>query len=325
MVDTAEPALLYWLAGDGKRVAGTEPDLRAALAARELPATTLVWRSGWAEWLPANCIAEFANFVPDAERVAAREPKRDERRVSPPAPSVERLPAFGARPATSGGVRPAAAPRPAGVSVPAPRSGSATLTPKPSELPPLVANVSKAQRPAKPPPASEAARDTLAPSSFGSLAPPKRTQPPTQRRPSGTPPPPPVRGRSPMPTLSEESDMGSATATLRPPGAVPPPARGVPALPVLEKRPAAMTPIPAFGPPGGSFEPPAAPSLPPPTPFPTATPLAANALPAVAEKPPLAASAGFGASAPSATSTLDSTLDSTRGRQHLPKGAMYFS
>jgi hypothetical protein len=48
----------------------------------------------------------------------------------------------------------------------------------------------------------------------------------------------------------------SATATLRPPGAVPPPARGVPAFDSFsfEKRSAAITPIPGFGPPGGTFE-----------------------------------------------------------------------
>ena len=56
-----------------------------------------------------------------------------------------------------------------------------------------------------------------------------------------------------MPTLTEEQGVVSATATLRPPGAVPPPARGVP-VPALDSSPratATMTPIPAFGPPGG--------------------------------------------------------------------------
>ena len=66
-----------------------------------------------------------------------------------------------------------------------------------------------------------------------------------------------------MPTLSEEQGVVSATATLRPPGAVPPPARGVP-VPALESTPrAAMTPIPEFGPPGGKLETPIPAALPP--------------------------------------------------------------
>ena len=90
-----------------------------------------------------------------------------------------------------------------------------------------------------------------------------------------------------MPTLGEEQTVVSATATLRPPGAVPPPARGVP-VPAFDSSPRAsaiMTPIPAFGPPGGKL----------------ATPRPAP-LPAVVDKASLAA--------PSAVaSALDSTLE----------------
>jgi hypothetical protein len=108
----------------------------------------------------------------------------------------------------------------------------------------------------------EPARDTLAPaqapSSFGTIGATRRAVPPPGKRESGTPPPPPTRGRSPMPTLTEDDNVVSATATLRPPGAVPPPPRGVPAPALdanpafpLEKRGSTLTPIPAFGPPGG--------------------------------------------------------------------------
>ena len=111
----------------------------------------------------------------------------------------------------------------------------------------------------EPPRAHDPARDTLAPSSFGTLGPARR---PSSGR-SSKPPPPPIRSRAPMPTLSEEQDVAPATATLRPPGAVPPPARGVP-VPALDSAPrAAMTPIPAFGPPGGKLDPSPAAPLPP--------------------------------------------------------------
>jgi hypothetical protein len=102
--------------------------------------------------------------------------------------------------------------------------------------------------------------DTLAPSSFGTIGAPRHAKPAAtvvRGEPAA-----PVRGRAPLPTLTEEGGVPSATATLRPPGAVPPPARGVPAVPALdsassfsfEKRSAVMTPIPSFGPPGGVLE-----------------------------------------------------------------------
>ncbi|MBE7485219.1 MAG: DUF4339 domain-containing protein [Polyangiaceae bacterium] len=56
------------------------------------------------------------------------------------------------------------------------------------------------------------------------------------------PPPPPPAPRPAQPTLVEGAQL-SSTATLRPPGAVPPPPRGVPAAPLPAAEPAAPTPI----------------------------------------------------------------------------------
>jgi hypothetical protein len=65
----------------------------------------------------------------------------------------------------------------------------------------------------------EAARDTLAPSSFGVIG--GGSKP-------GAPAPTPMRAaRAPLPTLGE-LEGATATATLRPPGAVPPPPRALP-------------------------------------------------------------------------------------------------
>lgn len=66
--------------------------------------------------------------------------------------------------------------------------------------------------------AREPARDTLAPSSFGVLA---GSKAPAPR------PPPQRSARGPLPTLGDLQGA-TATATLRPPGAVPPPPRALP-------------------------------------------------------------------------------------------------
>ena len=198
LVDPAQDVLYYWLAADGARLSGSASVLREALRTGALRSGTLVWRSGWAEWLPAHRVAELAAAI-------------------------------------------------AAASVPPP-------------------------------------------SSFGTLGPARSSAKPA--RPSSGPPPPPQRARAAMPTLSEEQGVAPATATLRPPGAVPPPARGVP-VPALDSSPrAAMTPIPGFGPLGGRLD----------TPLPAA-PLPA-ALPPVINRGLLT-----DAPPPSIEPPLDSTLE----------------
>jgi len=194
----------YWLAADGARLSGSEGELLAALRNGALGPGTLVWRSGWAEWLPAARVAElaaaFAEPAPASVSASAR-PTVPDRRVSP----------------------------------------------------------ASSMSPNRFPSAREAPRDTLLPSSFGTLGPARRSASPGRK--SG-PPPPPQRARAAIPTLSEEQGVAPATATLRPPGAVPPPARGVP-VPALDSSPrATLTPIPAFGPPGGKIDTPVPAALP---------------------------------------------------------------
>ncbi len=150
--------------------------------------------------------------------------------------------------------------------------------------------------------ASAIAEASAAPSSFGNLGSARRS--PAAAPSTSRPPPPPQRARAPMPTLSEEQGPVSATATLRPPGAVPPPARGVP-VPALESTPrAAMTPVPEFGPPGGKLD----------TPIPTALPPVmnrallgdANVTPS---EPASRASVETGSAAPDERAALDSSVD----------------
>jgi len=168
LVDPAQDVHYFWLAADGARMSGSGRELRAGLRNGVLHGKTLVWRSGWPEWLPAERVAELAVTLAEA---------------------------------------------------------------------------------------------SAAPSSFGTIGPARRS--PVPVRSTSRPPPPPQRARAPMPTLSEEQSASPATATLRPPGAVPPPARGVP-VPALDSSPrAAMTPIPSFGPPGGRIDTPIPAPLPP--------------------------------------------------------------
>ncbi len=88
----------------------------------------------------------------------------------------------------------------------------------------------------------EPARDTLAPSSFGTLG--------NASKPAAAPTPALRAARPPMNTLGELEGL-SATATLRPPGAVPPPPRALPmATPNLDAQglgsaSAIDTPLPA--------------------------------------------------------------------------------
>ncbi len=350
MADPADDGPFYWLASDGKRSSGSERELSTAIVNGQLAPSTLVWRAGWAEWLPANRVAELASVIPAASRETPLKPRRDSSIVAPPptpsgqvalspnpklgTPSDRNATLLSAtgrtqpppppiRARTSGAIAP---PPPSTAPLPSsPKAPPTSSAPASGGLPPL--NPSLAKREPKPlVPAQEAAKDTLAPSSFGQIGAPRRAQPAAtvvRREPIA----PVSRGRSPLPTLGEEGGIPSATATLRPPGAVPPPARGVPAVPALdssgsfsfEKRSAVMTPIPAFGPPGGTFEAPApartpsAPNHPAPsapnhaapqlTPTPNEPAAPARALPPVASASP--------ALDPIAAHEIEPALDST--------------
>ncbi|HEX3776266.1 MAG TPA: GYF domain-containing protein [Polyangiaceae bacterium] len=333
-------------------MSGSERDLRAALSGGSVPANALVWRPGWAEWLPANRVAELNDAIPEASRESTLKPRRDPNMHNPPTAPGERTPVSAATaplaPKTSAPVPRVSPPaqrtqpppppiRAKASAPPAPGNASVSNAPASGGLPPLAPTIPGQRRELKPssPNPSEAARDTLAPSSFGTIGAPRRAAPAATvvRRDAVTPV---ARGRSPLPTLTEEGTVPSATATLRPPGAVPPPARGVPAVPALdssssfsfEKRSAVVTPIPSLGPPGGGFgavlpaglAPRIAPATTTPlsaTPAPVLTPSineparSANALPPVVNKALLQAEAQAPNSQapPSIEPPLDSTLE----------------
>ena len=279
MVDSAEETQFHWLAGDGKQRSGGERALCAALTSGTLSATSLVWRAGWAEWLPANRIAELASAISEGSRETPLKPRRHPAVLSPPRAPAEPLSAVPPQPSV---IPPQRTPPQAKRSEPPPPPIRGKVSTAPAGGKPV--NGRHAQPPGPvlrgPPPhdprlptkpkqegkvaaadAHGGARDTLNPSSFGVIGTRRAAQPAaTTARGEGAPGVP-LR-RMPLPTLTEEGGVPAATATLRPPGAVPPPTRGVPAVPALdsspsfsfEKRTPVATPVPAFAPPGSAAE-----------------------------------------------------------------------
>jgi len=194
-----------WIDPDGKEQSGSKGILSAQLSAT-LPARTLVWRSGWAEWVPANKVAELAHALPPSAVEKPIDPSKSlDPKVVPPKPEI--LPPAGPEGTFS-------------TVVPAPRNAAKFVRPQIS--PPKITLPSEN----KPRPEEEP------PSSFGKIGPKKEPAAPPPR--SAPRPPSPFgpeigtasyeRARQPMPTLAEEA--APATATLRPPAAVPPPPRG---------------------------------------------------------------------------------------------------
>ncbi len=58
----------YWLRPDREQVRGSLGELRALLASRALPRSTLVWMDPWAEWLPATRVPELVGVLPPSAR-----------------------------------------------------------------------------------------------------------------------------------------------------------------------------------------------------------------------------------------------------------------
>jgi hypothetical protein len=63
-----EPEEWRWANADGVIHAINEAELLASLSHGRIAASSLVWRRGWAEWLPAAQVRELASAVPQAQR-----------------------------------------------------------------------------------------------------------------------------------------------------------------------------------------------------------------------------------------------------------------
>lgn len=200
-----------WADQDGVQNIVEFAELTDSLRSGALPAYTLVWRTGWSTWCHASQLSDFANAMPAgrAEPIAA--PLLDPTVTEPPAPPLDRYTSYKTREAAArllGGAGGA-------------RRGSTPPPPPSLPLPP----------PSGAPGASAAGAAALIGRAAVS---------------SGRPPPPPAPPAPPVarpvqPTLAEEPLQ--QTMTLRPPGAVPPPPRAVPAA-VRQMENAVATPLP---------------------------------------------------------------------------------
>lgn len=220
-----------WVTPDGKTVTGAKGELMLALRGERLPASTLVWRNGWGEWLPASRVTELKSVLPPGAAEPAQAPK------------------------LSGAQSPPAAVRAA---------------PGPSRPPPApVRNRPATSRPPPAPVRSKPERQPLeipgprVPTAAGPVA----AAPGAVTRPRGVSILGPHReqmaansaaSRAPLPTLGGDELVAPPITTLRPPGAVPPPPRAVgPALatpkpeeelPTQRKVPSiTATPLPVSG------------------------------------------------------------------------------
>ncbi|MCC6213923.1 MAG: DUF4339 domain-containing protein [Polyangiaceae bacterium] len=278
----------HWADADGVVAIVDAEELGSMLSSEQLPAYTLVWRPGWARWLHASQAAELAARIPAGKTEPVVEPALEPDRSEPPAPPVDRYAPYKAREAATALVRPGGARASAPPPPPPPPGGGA---------PPSAAS------------RSSGAAALVGRAAASASAPPPPPPPPPTPPP---PPPPPEPHRAPMPTLAEPQDT-EGSHTLRPPGAVPPPPRAVPAgigaaptvaaalatpLPDLRITERSATPEPAVTGDAES-EPPTAPTHDPPAPAaaaaallvssakkPSAPPPPPPVIPAVALPPP---------------------------------------
>lgn len=86
MAERGTETVWHWLSPDGREAQGTQADLAARLSSQTLPASTLVWKKTWSDWMPANRVTVLASALPVSARLPAREPLRDLAANHPPPP-----------------------------------------------------------------------------------------------------------------------------------------------------------------------------------------------------------------------------------------------
>lgn len=92
MTPQANASLWLWATESGEQHAGSEHELVMCLSSRALPPYTLVWRSGWSEWLPAMQVAELARGLPPGTPFVPREARPTSPGAPPPPPPIARYP-----------------------------------------------------------------------------------------------------------------------------------------------------------------------------------------------------------------------------------------
>lgn len=69
---SSDPALWRWVVEGGEPQVGTEDELIRQLSTGRVPPYALVWREGWAEWLPAMQVEALAEAFPELSLVGLR-------------------------------------------------------------------------------------------------------------------------------------------------------------------------------------------------------------------------------------------------------------
>jgi hypothetical protein len=215
-----EPAEWRWADADGAQLPIDEWDLVGSLSNGSLPPYTLVWRKGWADWLPACQVGELSSALPAGQAEAAVAPTLDATVTEPPAPPLERYKAKLTRDAAA---------KLLGKS----KAGSVTRQSAPPPPPPGAQLAPDAAPPPAPKVVASAAASLMGRVGAFAAAPPPPPPPPF----TAPPPSPPMR--PPVPTLIEMTPL-PATGTLRPTGGVPPPPRNMPPIPRIPEELEAM-------------------------------------------------------------------------------------
>jgi hypothetical protein len=225
MSDASDDANRWtWVTPDGKTVSGAKGELMLALRGERLPVTTLIWRPGWAEWLPASRVTELRSVLPRGAAEPAQAPKL----AGAPAAGTPTAPVAQQK-------HPAESPPQASQPPPAPvRGASGTSRPPPAPV------RNKGPATSQPPPAPVRAKVERRPLEIPGLRAPTAAGPipaahglPTRPRGVSILGPPrevmtnSALSRGPLPTLGGEEAIDPRTTTLRPPGAVPPPPRAM--------------------------------------------------------------------------------------------------
>lgn len=230
----AESEYWWWSdpAGTLKTVEGAE--LRDGLKSGRIPARSLVWKTGWADWYHASTVPELADAVPVLARRPRVEPGIDPDKLEPPPPPLDKFASYD-KPARIGSRR-SSIPPPRVPTVAPPRPAASPALPKlaarASAMPHATSSLPGLRPGAVP---SRPATTPPPPPVGGAASTPRTTPPPPPVRgaassPRTTPPPPPVRGAGSSPrTAPPPPPHRSRSAS--PPGAKP---ATEPALPEIE-------------------------------------------------------------------------------------------
>jgi hypothetical protein len=199
-VSEHEPRTWRWVDVDGVESIVDEWELFSSLSSGTLAPYTLVWREGWAEWLPACQVGELASILPKDKVEQAVEPKLDPQATEPPPAPVDKYHSYQAREAAAkllGKASGKTAPPPGPISLP----GAPGVPPPPGPISlPGAPGVPPPPQPARP------AQPTLVDGSQLSVT--------ATLRPPGAVPPPPRA--VPLPAAPPADPVASLPAPVAP-------------------------------------------------------------------------------------------------------------